>query len=118
MSYDGYFNRLRAFTDFEVNTNLAEYNLSLSTVTVNKEPQPLGQEIVPVVKVGYLYGRRYSNFLFATKTFGGDGIVETQPSSRNQLTLETQVKTNLKVDNRFEIPPGEYSYSVTLTCLL
>ena len=118
MSYDGNFNRLIAFYEFELNTNQAEYNLSLSTVTVNKEPQPLGQEISPVAKVGFLYGKRYSNFLSATKTFGGDGIVESISSSLNQLRLEMQVKTNQMVDNRWEIPPGEYSYSVTITCLL
>jgi len=116
MIYDGTSNLLYSEQSFELNTNLDTYKVSFSRIVVNKEPQPLGQEIDTKAMLRYVSNGRNVFWFYTNKTLGG--YAYSAHSSRNQLNLWMEVATNQKVGNYYDIPPGEYSYSITITCLL
>jgi len=114
MNFSGNSNLLIGSQEFEVDTNLNDFKLSVSNVTVNREPQPLGQTIQPAAWLYYFSGK-FRKTAAATKT---EKSTRSYTSSIKRFKLETSVKTNQKIANRYELPPGDYSYSVTITCLL
>jgi len=106
---------------FELNTNSPNIRMSVSRVTVNSEPQPIGSSIYAYVQL-YFYSNSsntQTQVASATKdTTLTSNLLETSTSSANNFRLVTGTKTTQKIDNRYELPSGNYSYSVTISCLL
>jgi len=122
MTYYANSNRLsKSDHMFELNTNSPNIRMSVSRVTVNSEPQPIGSSIEPYVML-YFYSNSsntQTQVASATKdTTLTSNPLETITSSTNSFRLVTGVQTSQRIDNRYELPPGNYSYSVTISCLL
>ena len=104
--------------DFELTTNSSAIRVSVAQLTVDDEPSPVESAVVPQITLFYVSG---STIYMAngTKVSGetlGPSILSA--SGPNQLNLSASVGTATMRDNQYLLPPGNYSYSTTISCLL
>jgi len=118
LAYYGSNNQLHGYTSFDLVTNVANPRFELSTVTVNSEPSALNNSSVSA------YGRlqryvpnQWGIVATSTKTLSA----VTAPidiSQGNRFLLEVFNLTNNRVGGKYQLAPGFYSYTITLSCLL
>ena len=119
MLYYSQSNFLLATQVFELNTNSPNLRMSVSRVTVNSEPQPISSSIEPYVKLYFYSNNSQTQVASGSKdTTRTSNSLATNTSSANTFRLVTGVNTSQRVNNKYELPTGTYSYSVTITCLL
>ena len=112
-------NYLRSSAHFNVITNLPNIRIGVSQVTAITESAGLSGAAIGVD--AYFYQKDSSNrsFLKATATKSSSATTELLDMSfGNGLRLDAVVLTANRVNNLYQIGPGEYSYTVTITCLL
>ena len=115
LSYRSDNNTLSYGSDFVLTTNTPVIRMSVSELTVIKEPPPRESAIVPEVRIRYdeenmsVSGRR--NVGSTSEPF------PVSTSTFNRLVLEATVQTSSQVNSLYQLPPGEYSYRATVTCL-
>ena len=118
LAYYGSNNQLHGYTSFDLVTNVANPRFELSAVTVNSEPSALNNSSVSA------YGRlqryvpnQWGIVATSTKTLSA----VTAPidiSQGNRFLLEVFNLTNNRVGGKYQLAPGFYSYTITLSCLL
>jgi len=112
-------NSLLASLTFYVNANISPIRLSLSEITVNEEPP----NIISGSKPYTILKDPARNNLDLTQTAykGSEGPpVQELINTLNQNTavnMTTAVVTNDADNGRYKLNRGDYSYSVTITCL-
>ena len=112
-------NYLRSSAHFNVITNLPNIRIGVSQVTTITESAGLSGAAIGVD--AYFYQKDSSNrsFLKATATKSSSATTELLDMSfGNGVRLDAVVLTANRVNNLYQIGPGEYSYTVTITCLL
>ena len=113
LNYEANQNLLRGESEFDVLTNSNEVTFHISTIQVINEPTPYASGITPRLSI--------FNGLGATATANKVGEAqmpfEVTPNVPNRLNLVFLVTTSNNVENRFELPPGNYSYRATISCL-
>ena len=112
-------NSLLASLTFYVNSNISPIRLSLSEITVNDEPANIisGSKPYSILKDP----SRGNLDLTQTAYRASEGPpVQELINTVNQdsaVTMTTGVVTNDSENGRYKLNRGDYSYSVTITCL-
>ena len=118
MNYQGLDNILFGLEDFTVLTNSSAVRLSVGLVTANAEPPaPNGVFILANADLHQLRNGSYMKILGSGKNFYQTRAPNdyTQDSS---LRITSLVTTTDPINGVFQLPQGNYSYSVTISCLL
>jgi len=118
MSYQASDNSLFGLEDFTITTNAPEVRLNVSSVTTNAEAQT--PEGVWVLVDAWLYQSRSGDYVRVTSG-GKSSSGTTAPRDISQspnFRITSLVKTTSPISGIYQLPPGEYSYSVTISCLL
>ena len=114
MGFGGLRNSLNVGYGFNVTTNTPTIRMSVGQLTVINEPPPGQSSIVPVVTITY-----DRNGVFATKDAGSaSAYLSVSTSDPNLFNIFGTVETRSMVNGKFQLPPGNYSYSTTISCLL
>ena len=104
--------------DFQLTTNSSSIRVSVAQLTVNDEPPPVESAVVPQVTLFYVSGNTIymaNGTKVSGETLGSSILSSSDP---NQLNLSASVGTAMMRDNQYLLPPGNYSYSTTISCLL
>ena len=112
-------NYLRSSAHFNVITNLPSVRIRVSQVATISESAGLSGAAIDVD--AYLYQKDSSNrsFLKATATKSSSATTDLLDMSfGNGIRLDAVVLTANRVNNLYQIGPGEYYYTVTISCLL
>ena len=113
MNYDANQNLLRGESEFIVLRNSNEATLNISAIQVIDEPTPYASAVTPRLSIFNHFG----GILTATKLGEVRRAFLVTPNFPNSLTLAFLVTTSNNVENRFELPPGNYTYRATISCL-
>lgn len=111
-------NKLRIFDEFHVTTNFSEIRVSIDSLVVNNEPQPLASAIT--AKISVTDNLSTGSRAIADKSSGSQNtsfintLFDFLPM---RLYLEFDVETTGKSGGNYELPPGNYSYTATVSCL-
>lgn len=118
MTYDSAGNGLKKSVYFDVATNAPEIRIEVSQLNTNQEAFGLnGTTVRASASVFQIRGNTTSFSASSTKNNSGRSQ-PTNISEGNTFRLDTLVWTNERVNNRYQLGPGEYSYSFTISCLL
>ena len=116
--YNSRWNYLAASDVFQLTANASQVRLSIDRLNVNNEPVPTASEIAARVDIDFISPE---NNLYAIRATKASGAVETflgldsgVPNSFNVLAM---IDTAQQSNGRYELPPGEYSYTATISCL-
>ena len=104
--------------EFNLTTNLPNIRMSLSEISVGSEPAPISSEISKIVSLFHREGNLYTNIAATNNNRNLSDPLVVSTSSANTFRISMSVMTTNRVDNRYLLAPGNYSYSVTLSCLL
>lgn len=115
MSWRERWNDFFGRSDFSVTSNSNSIRLSLSKVSSNTEPS----NITSGTK---LDARLYSseNSVISSSNKSTDGSANTfsvTPGTSEDLNIRIWVETNTSTSGLYHLKPGNYSYSVTVSCL-
>ena len=113
LNFDANQNLLRGESEFDVLINSNRVIFNISTIEVMNEPTPYASGITPRLSIFNGLGINAT----AYKGGGGQMPFEATPNIPNRLYLVFDVTTSNSVENRFELPPGNYSYRATISCL-
>ena len=115
LSYRSDNNSLTYGSDFVLTTNAPVIRMSVSELTVIKEPPPRESTIVPEVRIRY---DEENMSLSVRKNVGSTSEpFPVSTSTFNRLLLLATVETSAQVNSLYQLPPGEYSYRATISCL-
>ena len=104
--------------DFQLITNAPAVRLSVAQLTVNNEPAPVESPVRPQITLFYVSGNTIY-MINGTKESGETlGPLSLSTSTANDLNLSASVGTAQMRDNQYLLPPGNYSYTTTISCLL
>jgi len=118
MTYYGNGNYLRGTASFDVMTNVAELRFGVSTVATNSEPAASnGRNVYVTADFFRVQGNVWSLLARGNKSSSGT-TQSVDVSQGNAFILTSFVNTNDPVSSRYFLSPGQYSYTVTLSCLL
>jgi len=118
MTYYGIGNYLRGTASFNVITNLADLRFGVSTVVTNSEPAASNSRNVYVYADFYtVKGNVWTMWARGTKSASGT-TPSIDVSQENNFALSSFVNTNDPVNSKYFLTPGQYSYTITLSCLL
>ena len=105
-------NWLRGVQNFDLTANISPVTLHVSPAVVVNEPPPYASAITATT---FVIG---SDFIRADKVVEGSKAFNVNTSSSNTFNLRFEVATSsMAGGSRFELPPGDYSYRVTISCL-
>ena len=118
LTYYGSVNYLRGSAPFELATNVASPRLEISVVTVNSEPTALNNSFVSAYgKILRSVSNQWTSVATSTKTLTSV-TAPLDMSEGNTFSLQVYNITNNRNGDRYQLAPGDYSYTVTLSCLL
>ena len=118
MTYDSAGNGLKKSVYFDVATNSPDIRIEVSQINTNQEAVGLnGTTVRASASVFQIRGNTTSFSASSTKNNSGRSQ-PTNISEGNTFRLDTLVWTNERVNNRYQLGPGQYSYSFTISCLL
>ena len=118
MGYGGTRKSLSVGYGFNVTTNASVIRMSVDQLTVINEPPPGASPIVPTVYIRYSDGND-AYLVYGSKTSGQvSAPLSVSSSDPNLFNIFGSVETSSMVDGKFQLPPGNYSYSTTISCLL
>jgi len=118
MNYYANSNYLRGVADFNVVTNVAALRFGVSAVTTNSEPIASNGR---TVKVFADFFRVDGNSVTLLARGNKDGSGQSQDVDMSQglnFRISSFVVTNDPIGGRYQLSEGDYSYSVTISCLL
>ena len=118
MTYYPNSNNLGGADTFAVVSNSNNIKLEVSAVTVNSEPGDInGSEVLAYGRILHYIPTRWITKANSTKS--SSGITETIDLSESDwFMLSVGNYTATRVDNKSQVSPGQYSYTVTLSCLM
>ena len=118
MNYSGSSNSLFGMDDFTITTNAPEVRLNVSSVTLITEPQPAsGVSILVDADLHRSVSGRYVRQTGGNKSLSGTSA-QLNLSQEPNFRMTSLVTTTDPINNVYQLPPGSYAYSVTLSCLL
>jgi len=109
-------NWLSGFDYFNLNTNIPSIRVSLSELSVEQEPSASGSSILRRTRL-------YQNQSGSYREVASGPSPTTEPLTVNTLgvngfKVNLAIYTASMVNNLYELPPGNYSYVLTISCLL
>ena len=117
MTYYTGSNQLGGQGDFDVISNASSLRIEVGSVVVNSEPTPIeGKAINATGKLRQSINNRWVEKVTSSKSSPGDVAVDISQGSRFRLSAYNW--TQGRNGSLMYIPPGNYSYTITITCLL
>jgi len=118
LSYISVNNQLFTMEELFFSTNAGVVKLSVDAIAVNSEPPPLSSEITARISVAKADEWLAGDWAIATKS-NASAIKTYNVDTVNPVsfTLQFEVKTTGTSSGRYELPPGNYSYTATISCL-
>ena len=117
MTYYTGSNQLGGQGDFDVISNSSSLRIEVGSVVVNSEPTPIeGKAINATGKLRQSINNRWVEKVTSSKSSPGDVAVDISQGSRFRLSAYNW--TQDRNGSLMYIPPGNYSYTITITCLL
>ena len=116
LTYDSNSNGFLDFIDFALLANISEFRISAGQINVIQEPAniPTGSQVnasVTSTSTGLRTGT-------ARLTGGSTSTaIQNTPNQEHALQLYIQVMTGQATGGKWQLLPGEYSYSMTISCL-
>ena len=112
-------NSLLASLTFYMNANISPIRLSLSEITVNEEPANIISGSKPYTILKDPSRSNLDLTQTAYKDSEGPPVQEliNTINQNSAVTMTTAVVTNDADNGRYKLNRGNYSYSVTITCL-
>ena len=117
LTYNSSYNYFTGGHEFDLTTNSPNIRMSLSQISVGSEPVPASSEVVKRVSLFHKEGNLYTN-VANTDTRQLSDPIAVSTSGMNTFKISMSVLTTVFANNRYGLGPGNYSYSVTLSCLL
>lgn len=118
MTYNADANQLREYIYFNVITNSPDIRIGLGQVNPNQQPMALnGATVKSTASLFQVVAG--NSFWRANSTQARSGTsLAFDISSGNNLRLDLNVWSTNPVDGKYQLGPGQYSYSFTVSCLL
>ena len=116
LTYDSNSNGFLDFIDFALLANISEFRISAGQINMIQEPAniPTGSKVnasVTSTSTGLRTGT-------ARLTSGSTSqTIQNTPNQEHALQLYIQVMTGQATGGKWQLLPGEYSYSMTISCL-
>ena len=118
MNYQSLDNSLFGLEDFTISTNSSALRLNVSRVTANTEPSaPSGVFILADADLHQSRNGSYARLTGGSKNSSGTAAPRDYSQDAN-LRITSLVTTTDPINGVFKLPLGNYSYSVTISCLL
>ena len=118
LNYQSLDNSLFGLEDFTISTNSSALRLNVSTVTANAEPSaPSGVFILADADLHQSRNGSYARLTGGSKNSSGTAAPRDY-SQDSSLRITSLITTTDPVNSVFQLPLGDYSYSVTISCLL
>ena len=118
LNYQSSDNSLFGLEDFTISTNSSAVRLNISTVTANAEPSaPSGVFILANADLHQSRSGRYVKIMGSTKN-SSQSRAPNDYSQDSNLRITSLITTTDPINSVFQLPLGDYSYSVTISCLL
>ena len=118
MTYYAGSNQLGGQGDFDVISNVSNLRIEVGRVVVNNEPAPI--EGKPILATGKL--RQYASSRWIEKAVSSksssSAAIPLDISEGSSFRLSVYNWTNDRNGSVMYVPPGNYSYTITITCLL
>ena len=108
-------NSLNGSFGFGVTANPSLISMGVSELTVIKEPPPRESSIVSEVRVRYVKGNMTYTAYGSKNVSLPSGPLSVSASALNSFTIVGSVITSSQVNALYQLPPGEYSYRVTIS---
>jgi len=115
--YNANRNYMNGGSDFDLMTNSPNIRMSFSQFTVGSEPAPVHSSMVRRVTLFHKEGGTSTN-IANTDTQSVSDSIAVSTSGANTFRIYMAVLTEDYVNLLYGLGPGDYSYSVTLSCLL
>ena len=116
LTYDSNSNGFLDFIDFELLANVSEFRISAGQINAIREPAniPTGSQVnasITSTSTGLRTGT-------ARLTGGSTSpAIQNTPNQEHALQLYIQVMTGQATGGKWQLLPGDYSYSMTISCL-
>ena len=118
MNYQAFNNSLFGIEDFTISTNVPLVRLNISSVTTNSEaPAANGATILAVADLHQSQSGVWRRVAGSTKNTS-ETRAPSDYSQDNNLRITPWITTNNPINGVYQLMPGNYSYSVTISCLL
>ena len=96
---------------FDLTANISPVTLHISPAVVINEPLPYASAITASTAI------TGTDFFRVYKADEGSKAFDVDTSSSNRFNLRFEVATTSLVGGRFELPGGNYSYRIIISCL-
>ena len=118
MNYQSLDNSLFGLEDFTISTNSSAVRLNVSRVTANAEPSaPSGIFILAEADLHQSRNGSYARVTGGSKNSSGTAAPRDYSQDSN-LRITSLITTTDPISSVFQLPLGDYSYSLTISCLL
>ena len=119
MIYYDSVNYLRSSAYFEISTNLPSIRVEVSQVTTNAESYALNNSTIYAAAMFYQRDSSGRSFQRAMGTKSGAGSTPLLDMTvGDRFRLDLMVYSNNRQNNLYQLGPGQYSYTTTISCLL
>ena len=98
---------------FDLSTNISTVRIHAAPIVVVTEPPPYASSI----RAGITIDDYNNNYFYAYTNAEGSKSYSVNTSQPNYFSVRMSVSTESLVGGRFELPSGNYSYRVTISCL-
>lgn len=109
-------NSLVATDAFRLLTNSSMIRVSITGIAVEQQPVATASAIIASASLHQLVGNRY--LMVAHRTSPTSDPLAVSTLEENTFSLMMTVLTEQYVNDAYELPLGDYSYVVTISCLL
>ena len=102
--------------NFVVRTNSSAIRMDISDLSVEQEPTPTGSAIR---RNQYLHHLSNGMWVEVAQRLGPiSSALQVSTSSDNGFSIGLSIYTVDRVDGKYQLAPGDYSYTLTISCLL
>ena len=109
-------NYMTGYEDFELTTNVSSLRLSLSQISVDQQPATTRSAITSRVNLNRLVDN--PGTVASTASNLTTEALALSTSNANSFRIGISVLTAGLSNGKYELPVGDYAYSITLSCLL
>ena len=109
-------NWLSGFDYFNVTTNIPSIRVSVGDLSVEQEPSATGSAILRRIRLKQNQSGSYREVASGSSPTTEPLTVSTLEA--NGFGVDLAIYSASMVNNLYELPPGNYSYVLTISCLL
>jgi len=115
LTYNSNLNRIAAYEEFELTTNISPARIHASRFVVVNEPPPIASAITPKLFIGDYFNPEWIMLTKGSESMSVNFNFST--TNPNSMWIDFKVTTENRIGERNELPPGNYAYRATISCL-